>query len=375
MPLKCLRGGNPVFAFNVKSDEAWAHLRQENRANRQLRMPCCGSSVVLRTSKLGTRHFAHSRRGPCSTAPETAEHLLAKMTIVEGILETRWTATPEQSGQTPAGQEWRADVLATKGKNRVAFEVQWSRQEQHETDKRQQRYADAGVRGLWLFRQKDLPLGKETPSFRLEYREHSKTFDVLLPSPHYDPAWSLRSNNSSSWGQRIPLKSFVVGALNGSLRFAPAIGRRMPVEVSTARIPCWKCKRYTSVVLRISFAASRILPGCFDIPMSIYDFDKNLPGGHAALASILPANLLRQHEIGTVKPRWSKTQAREYMSNGCIHCDALQGSFFEHEYAYDATKAFETDAEFRSEWIPHLEDARPYVLRWWFDESGIDRNT
>ena len=166
MPLKCLRGDEAIYAFDVESDEAWKGLRKRNAEAKDLRMRCCGASVVLRTSKLGTRHFAHARRDPCSTAPETAEHLLAKMAVVDGIRGTGWKALPEQEGRTPDGEGWKADVLAEKGKARVAFEIQWSRQDEAETERRQRRYADAGVRGLWLFRQHDFPTGKETPAFR-----------------------------------------------------------------------------------------------------------------------------------------------------------------------------------------------------------------
>lgn len=70
-------------------------LRAANAAACDLRMPCCGAAVVLRTSPLGTRHFAHARRGPCTSAPETAEHLLAKRVVVEGIKRTEWIAKIE----------------------------------------------------------------------------------------------------------------------------------------------------------------------------------------------------------------------------------------------------------------------------------------
>ena len=117
------------------------------------------------------------------------------------------------------------------------------------------------------------------------------------------------------------------------------------------------------------FAASRVLPRCHDIHTSIYDMGERLPNGAAEVMSILPPELLAKHGIGAVKPRWSKTEGREYISNGCVHCDALQGRFFEHEFAFDASKAFETEAEFKAEWVPRLVGAVKYACRWWFDES------
>lgn len=98
MPLKCHRDNQFLVAFDFESDEALEALRQENAQEKNLRMPCCGASVTLRTSKLGTKHFAHARRGPCATAPEWAEHLLAKRTIIKGVRRTDSAAVVEHAG-------------------------------------------------------------------------------------------------------------------------------------------------------------------------------------------------------------------------------------------------------------------------------------
>jgi hypothetical protein len=272
-----LRNDEEIYAVGCESAEAWAALRIESAAKKNLRMACCGESVVLRTSKLGTRHFAHARRGQCETAPETAEHLMAKRTVVEGIQRAGWTAYPEQSGKTPFGEDWRADVLAKKGKGSVAFEIRWSRQTLAETERRQQPYREANVRGLWLFKQLDFPTSKETPAFRLIFDDKSKAFRVDLPSPDYRPGMGERLRDARSWGQSIPLTEFVAGSLSRRLHFAPALGRRMPVDVEASFTRCWSCKEKTGIVIRLVFAASRILRGCPDIPVSIYSMDEDLP--------------------------------------------------------------------------------------------------
>ncbi len=82
MPLKCLNGNEEVYAFNFSSDEDWEDLRKENSKTKALRMPCCNALVTLRTSKLGTKHFAHARIGSCTTAPEKAEHLMPTLTVL-----------------------------------------------------------------------------------------------------------------------------------------------------------------------------------------------------------------------------------------------------------------------------------------------------
>lgn len=166
MPLSCLAGDKVIYAFDLDSPADWENLRNQNSDEGHLRMPCCGARVVLRQSKLGTRHFAHARRGDCASAPETAEHLLAKRLVVAGVRKTPWTAHAEQSGRAPNGDEWRADVLAEKGNAKVAFEIQWSQQTDEETMRRQNLYGAAGVRGLWLFRQSKFATSKHIPAFR-----------------------------------------------------------------------------------------------------------------------------------------------------------------------------------------------------------------
>lgn len=378
MPLKCFRNDEPIFAFDMESEALWDQLRRENANAKTLRMPCCGAGVTLRTSKLGTKHFAHARRGPCTTAPESAEHLLAKRMIIEGIRKTEWAPMSEQSGESPGFGAWVADVMATKDAAKIAFEVQWSRQDQAETRYRQERYKAARVRGLWLFRQHDFPVQNETPAFRIDFDEASSRFQVMLPSPSYHPRMisAKDKNEPHYWQQSIELSVFIAGALGAPkrLRWAPALGATMPVEIFTAPTPCWRCKKETNVVMRLVFAASRVFPGCSDIELTIHSFGDFLQDGAGAIAKMLPAAVLRQHGIGALKLRSSKTEGRSYLSNGCAHCDALQGRFFEHELAYEAEKAFEIEATFESDWGPLMEDAESDIYRWWFDEAENSSN-
>lgn len=372
MPLKCLRNDEPIFAFDVESDQAWEQLRKDNTADHSLKMPCCDSGVTLRTSKLGTKHFAHSRRGPCSTAPESAEHLLAKRTIAMGIRRTEWVALPEQPGESPGFGPWIADVLAIKDKKQIAFEVQWSRQDDSETTLRQERYRAAGVRGLWFFRQHDFPVAKDIPAFRLSLDDETKSLTVMLPSPSYHPSFmSVRTKDTARyWQQSIELSKFVEGALQGRLRYAPALGASMPVEVHTASTDCWRCKKPTRIVMSLVFAASRVFPGCANIELTIHSFADSLEDGVRVVMDMLPAPLLAKHGIGAIKPRFSRTEGGSYLSNGCAHCDALQGRFFEHELAYEASKTFELEARFEKEWGALFEDADSEIHRWWFDEGA-----
>ena len=375
MPLKCLRGDEEVFAFDVEDERAWKRLRESNAKERDLRMPCCGAAVVLRTSPLGTRHFAHARRGPCATAPETAEHLLAKRVVVEGIKRTVWSVRTEQEGSTPDGERWRADVLATKGKAKVAVEIQWSRQDGEETLRRQDRYEEAGVRGLWLFRQCDPPLFAEIlPAFRLRFDAASKSFSVSLPSALYHPK-RIRPKDKDDpkwWSQTVELSKFAEGAVSGRLRFAPAIGATFPLEVFAIPTTCQRCGSATRVVTGMRLAASKVFPGHPDIPLSLRSLDE-VVGGDGLVERWLPPALLRKRGIGALKVRRSglDVENREaYLSNGCVRCDALQARWFDDRLTGEEEFALSVDVVFEGGLAVQLRHLGAMLDRWWFDEQG-----
>lgn len=374
MPLKCLRGEEEIFAFDVEDDAAWRRLRESNAEARDLRMPCCGAAVVLRTSPLGTRHFAHARRGPCSSAPETAEHLLAKRIVVEGIRRTAWSARTEQEGTTPDGERWRADVLASKGKAKVAVEIQWSRQDGEETLRRQDRYEAAGVRGLWLFRQIDLPMFFNViPAFRLRFDAASKTFLVCLPSAIYHPK-RIRPKDKDDpkwWGQMVELSKFAEGAVSGRLRFAPTLGATIPLEIHATPTTCRLCGKQTRLVTFMTLAASKVFPGHPNIPLSLRTLDGML-GGPELVERWLPASLLARNGIGPLRVRRSglDVENREsYLSNGCVGCGAMQARWFEDRLSgEDEELALSVDVLFEAGLAAQLPNFRTHVERWWFDE-------
>jgi competence protein CoiA len=373
MPLKSLRNGHSVYAFDYAAD-GWEVLKAEHRKLKHLTMPCCGATATPKTSKLGTHFFAHARADGCEAPAETAEHLLAKMAVAEAVKAAGWAVDTEVRGSTPTGEDWTADVLASRGRARIAIEIQWSRQDQEETRRRQQRYAESGVRGLWLKRHTNLLTEKRTPTFRLRYDEAARSFSVLLPSPRFDPldVTNRNKDNPALWQQTIELPVFVNGALNGALTFAPAIGRRMPVSVLTAPVDCWRCNKETRIVIEIVFEASRILKGHSNISTTIYAFDE-VDGADDLLGTVFPAELLRQKGIGAIKHRYSRTAHGKYLSNGCCHCDALQGRFFDHDSWCDAQPAYAVEAELSDLWACQLFEANDDLRRWWFDEAGQAR--
>ena len=81
MPLRAITNKETIHAYNLSPKE-WIQLKEE-RKKLKLTMPCCDNKAIPKTSNLGTQFFAHSRRGGCTSKPESKEHLLAKTIIAK----------------------------------------------------------------------------------------------------------------------------------------------------------------------------------------------------------------------------------------------------------------------------------------------------
>jgi hypothetical protein len=82
---------------------------------------------------------------------------------------------------------------------------------------------------------------------------------------------------------------------------------------------CWRCRRPTVALIGVRPHDGRragSLESCQDEKVLAY------------AAAALPAEAAARMGVGPVKPRFSRTRNGEYLSNGCVHCDALLGDFY-----------------------------------------------
>lgn len=164
MPLRCLGpDDHSIQSFDL-TDAEWSALRSDKSRAGLLRMPCCDAEVVMKTSARGLNFFAHKSRGPCRSGPEAEEHLALKLLAVAAARRAGWDCSTEARGASPSGEAWTADVLAQKGRHKIAIEVQLSSQTNEEILRRQERYRQSGVRCLWLVRQPGIPVSKDLPA-------------------------------------------------------------------------------------------------------------------------------------------------------------------------------------------------------------------
>jgi len=82
---------------------------------------------------------------------------------------------------------------------------------------------------------------------------------------------------------------------------------------------CWRCHRSTVALIGVRPQNGRHAGSLVSCQ------DENVL---ASAAAALPAEAAARTGVGLVKPRFSRTRNGEYLSNGCVHCDALLGDFY-----------------------------------------------
>ncbi len=327
MPLRAIVGNETVLAPFLNNEE-WKQLEIRIKQEKlEVTLPCCNQNAYLRTSKYGIRHFVHKIRDNCTSEPETWQHLKAKQEIILACRAAGYEAIPEAQGEG-----WRADVLATKGKAKIAFEVQWSPQDLEETEARQKRYKDAGVRGCWFFRKPPGHVANhELPLFQLEIEEIKS--EVLITQLQATYNFEYDEYDDNQIVTRIPLTEFVKALLTQKIRFCEDIKTqpRQKLRLIFIEINCWKCNQpyhiyYARGVILTTRCGQSIIPmdgelwegqHFFfnpDIVTAARLFTKSDEGAHL--------------KLGSIKSRYSKTVEKNYISFGCYHCDAIFGDFF-----------------------------------------------
>ncbi len=211
MPLLAYtQSGEPLVA-PLMSDAAREQLKSER--DRDAWMPGSRRRAVPKVSLLGTRFFAHPPGHAAEGSRESDLHLYLKAQCLIGARAAGWDALPEQSGQTPDGQDWRADVLCRRPDQpwSIALEAQVQLQGEETYRKRQERFAASGIRALWL-------VAHEPAALQQYWRKPDQHLPAFKTSLWRDeegrPAAHVHFD-----GLTLTVADFVSGALNRELRY------------------------------------------------------------------------------------------------------------------------------------------------------------
>ena len=300
MPLKAEVNGKIIISIDMSDDE-WDGLKKAVRSNKtSVKLLCCGGSAYLRTSKLGIKHFVHKTKYECNWKPESISHLKIKEIIFKTCKEEGWDVEPEYSFN-----DWVADIFATNGDAKLAFEVQWSRQTPEETRIRQGKYRRDGIKGIWFFRY--LPgslIADETiPAFKISKK--GDNYFVVIGC------------------NEIRLESAVKNLLKGNVEFRKklTLKKTQIADIYKFKMKCWKCKRETPVIGVYSSYVSRCGYELYDMDLSDDELGK-------AIAVLQKGGIKELADLAPIKKRYSRTADCYYWSNGCKWCGAIVGEWF-----------------------------------------------
>ncbi len=264
-------------------------------AELRYRCPACEAPLILKEGAVVRRHFAHHADTSC--APETVLHAGTKLLIVQAVTEWRAALGPrpvvrrrcDRCGaaidcplserivearveyRTASGRVLDVGLLDSSGGLRLGIEVLVT----HRVD-------DA----------KAVHLGD------LAWLE-IKAGDILDPVvwPPIRVVGRVSQLQCSTCAERQTRRRAVTFATAAKFGLEKPGGDYLAVESA-----CWRCGRPTPVFFWPGIRDGRPAP---------------------------------QPRPRTVKPRYSQTLERRYLSNGCIHCDALVGDHFLFEIFAD----------------------------------------
>ena len=219
MPLSAYSPEGPVTLVGVDPITV-ERMRDRNRKEKIYTAKCCGAPVQVRTSAGKVPHFVHLVTPTNCEGDKhiTPEHRRLQNEIALAVKNTDWTFETEASllDEKMKRRIWAADVLATKGKGQVAFEVQLSNADWPAMKERQERYLQHGVRGLWFVKtKKGFPATEELPVFVIESDDDE---DWVRLSQRWDDPYMWSDEDCV---EHIPLSEFVQGALSRKLKWAP----------------------------------------------------------------------------------------------------------------------------------------------------------
>jgi len=138
------------------------------------------------------------------------------------------------------------------------------------------------------------------------------------------PVFGIKHNKESNLFKvsqfDVLVDEFIQGALKGNLQWLPKSNDIFTAKLMCDSVICWRCKQKTTTINALHlFNKDNV-------------FIPSMPLSDSSIAELVLKNFsnneLLKFNIGTIKSRYSKTCGYSYLSNGCVHCDALMGDFF-----------------------------------------------
>jgi len=348
MPLRATINNVEIIAPFLTSRE-WENLKSEVKRNKYtIELPCCQQKGNFRTSKLGLQHFYHLPEDKeCNWQPESPEHLQLKYEILKACKEAGWDAIPEYSENS-----WRADVLASKGNSRIAFEVQLSQISYAETKRRQEKYKQDNVRGCWFF--------KKMP-FKTDYSsKEDHTLPIFILS--FD---SSNRNSIHLEPNEFKVNEFINHLLNFHVKACKKFNTILSRDllISFADINCRWCKKPQHVFFVEDITKSKCGRPLDDHFSNWGSWGERLEYNPNVLNKVNQIVDSSNGELilGEVKLRYDGMSKSYKMSFGCKHCDLLLYSSkiknleSQHQFDHEKRLTFQIQLELKKPFTLYSE--------------------
>lgn len=254
-----------------------------------------------------------------------------------------WELKANHSEVTPSGREWSSDFIVTKGNMRLAIfimDIQEEDEDLYSDENIQLREAqydlvnESRVRGLWFYDEDmanlDDRFGDDfrIPLMSLMFTETRPNTCMMSVGGYFRPQDEEEGYEGILY-DHIYFDEFIEDLLvtrkftwslkkNDVLLLTPVLMERK----------CWKCYKPTLVCTEFYYfkqvqsdSPEKNETGFID-RLDLTD----VPERHIELFN--QNNERSDNNIGEIKVRYSRTVNGRYMSNGCAHCDSLQGAYF-----------------------------------------------
>ena len=192
--------------------------------------------------------------------------------------------------------------------------------------RRQKRYRQSGVRGLWLLRQPNFPYTKELPAACID-GSLEKGLTILIPRYGGDTAPRNR-RCKHDWLPALTPEAFLRAVFEKRFRFGAEHAREARALIQTTTMKCWYCGQRTRIAIGLK------------VHIGPYEWweDLSLADEMPHIRGKLREALANDQEIGSLHTRHSQRAQRNYISNSCGHCRMPIGRSYE-------PKPWRTDTE------------------------------
>ena len=231
MALKALVNGKPLCSLDLSLEE-WRAVQAQKPP---IRMYCCQTRGYMRIRE-EFQEFVHYRgTDDCLGRPDSPVHDLLKVAVMNAARANSWIADVEVVDPS-SSRAWIADVLASKGRVRIAFELQISPIAKEVLRRWQNAYAQSGVRSCWFVKGTLADALIRKPERQMPVFKLTEDHEAELGSPRFYV--SIVPN------QRMPLRAAVGALLRGDFKWCPVRCTRTGKSIVIIRVRnCLTCSK------------------------------------------------------------------------------------------------------------------------------------